>query len=105
MRNSYLNFALALVCAASAASVAAAPRAGAGTPPAYKVDLHEVGSGGKSAGGEYTIEGTAGQWSVNVVKLSNPAGYALEGGIWPGITLSDCTNPNVKFSTDLSGCH
>ncbi len=105
MRKSYLHFALALGCVASAASIAATPRAGGGTTPVYRIELHETASGGKSEGDEYTIEGTAGQWSVNVVKLSSPQGFALEGGIWPSITLSDCTNPNVKFTADLSACH
>jgi hypothetical protein len=105
MQKSFLHIALALGCVASAASFAAAPRAGTGTTPAYKIELHEVGSGGKSEGDEYTIEGTAGQWSVNIVKLSSPQGFALEGGIWPGIVLGDCTNPNVKFTADLSACH
>jgi hypothetical protein len=105
MRKSYLYVALALGCVASAASFAATPRAGSGTTPAYRIELHETASGGKSEGGEYTMEGTSGQWSVNVVKLSSPQGFALEGGIWPGITQGDCTNPNVKFTGDLSVCH
>lgn len=105
MRKRYLHLAFALGCVASAAVLAATPRADGGGKAAYKIELHETASGGTSEGGEYTVDGTAGQWSVNVVKLSSPQGFALEGGIWPGITLADCTNPNVRFTGDLSVCH
>jgi hypothetical protein len=100
-------FPILLIAGAFAASATAATRqGGATTAPAYQMELHAMGSGGVSSSDDYVLEGTAGQWSVNVVRLEDaPSGYALEGGIWPGIAQADCTSGAVKFTADLSACH
>ena len=96
---------IAIAAALVATSASAAPRSGAATPPPYAIDMHSIGSGGVSSSDDYRLEGTTGQWSVNVVKLEDASGFALEGGIWPGLSLRDCSSAEASFTTDLSACH
>ena len=103
-----IRFALLGLALAGAVSVSAAPRATiAPVPPPYEIDAHVFGSGGYSvsADEDYALDATIGDWSVGMVKLTAPVGYALDGGFWPYASKADCTSAMPSFSTDLSVCH
>ena len=95
---------LALACAASAS---AAPRASiAPSSPVYRIETHVLGSGGyaTSADENYAIDATIGEWSVGMVKSSSSAGYAIDGGFWPYVSMADCTGATPTWNADLSVC-
>lgn len=69
-------------------------------PQSYVIDEHFIGTGGDSAGADFRIEGSVGQWEVDMLKMTGDDGTALEGGFWPNIAPITCTanaietNPN-----------
>ena len=55
---------------------------GATTRGAYEIDWYTIdGGGGESAGGTYSLTGTAGQSDPGVMSGGD---YVLSGGFWPG---------------------
>lgn len=101
-----IRFALVALALAAAASASAAPRATVTPPPAYEIETHVIGSGGYSASvdEDYAIDATIGEWSVDMVKSSSNAGYAIDGGFWPYVSKADCSGATPSWGTDLSVC-
>jgi hypothetical protein len=106
MRIRFALTGLVLALAAAVPAASAAPRATITPQNSYKMEVHVVGSGGYSISPDedYAFDSTVGEWSVDIVKLSEPTGYALDGGLWPYLSHADCTSASPSFSTDLSVC-
>jgi hypothetical protein len=69
-------------------------------PQSYVIDEHFIGAGGESSGANFRIQGSLGQWEVDMLKMTGEDGTALEGGFWPNLDPITCaanateTNPN-----------
>jgi opacity protein-like surface antigen len=99
MRCLTLAVALAVVASASADPLHEKPRT-----PVYAMEVYSIGSGGYAGSGDFDLEATIGQSDVNVMKLADPTGYELDGGVWPIIARADCSGSVGLHTADLSAC-